>query len=49
MAKKWYFMVKNRVIIIQSANFATYETLFQNFIKILPTIYQNKSKMPGKK
>ena len=26
-----------------------YETLFQNIIKLLATIYQNKTKMPGKK
>ena len=28
--------------------FTIYETLFQNAIKILPTICQYKSKMPGK-
>ena len=42
-------MVKIRVIIKQNANVLTiYVTLFKNVINILPTIYQNKSKMPGR-
>ena len=28
--------------------FTIYETLFQNVIAVLPTIYQNKTKMPEK-
>ena len=29
--------------------FIIYETLFQNTVKTLPIIYQNKTKLPGKK
>ena len=42
-------MVKIRVVIIQNVNiFAIYEILFENVITILPTTYQNKTKMPEK-
>ena len=43
-------MVKIPAIIIENVNiFTIYETLFKNVITILPTTYQNKTKMPGKK
>ena len=42
-------MVKVRVIIISNVQISTiYEILFENFITVLPIIYQNKIKMPGK-
>ena len=42
-------MVKIHFITIWNANISTiYETLFQNVTKMLPTIHQNKTKIPGK-
>ena len=42
-------MVQILVVIIENVNiFDVYEILFRKVIKILPTIYQNKTKMPGK-
>ena len=55
--RPFYDMIKIHVIIIQSFNiFNIYqefnpcicETLFGNVITILPIIYQNKTKIPGK-
>ena len=42
-------MKKIRVIIVLNVHtFTIYETLFKNIITILPTTYQNKTKIPGK-
>lgn len=47
--KRFYDMVKIRVLIISNVNFLIiYEILFRNIIKILPIIYKNKTAMPGK-
>ena len=42
-------MVKIRLIMTNNVNiFAIYESLLKNVTKILPTIYQNKTEVPGK-
>ena len=48
--RPFYDMVKILVIIISNVNiFTIYKALFENVATILPIIYQNKTKMPGKK
>ena len=49
MIQKRYFLSFVVITIKNIDIFTVYETLFQNFKKILLTIYQNKSKIPGKK
>ena len=47
--RDFYEMVIIRGIVIQYFDiFTVYKTLFQNVKKILPIIFQNKTKMPGK-
>ena len=44
-----YGIGKISLIKINDANiFTIYESLLKNIIKILPTIYQDKAKVPGK-
>ena len=48
--RHFYDMVKICIIIIWNVNiFTIYDTSFENVMRILPTTYQNKTKMPGKK
>ena len=47
--RQFYGIVKIRVMTILNVNtFTIHETLFQNFINILPIIYQNKTKVRKK-
>ena len=42
-------MVKIRFMIIYNINtFTVHKTLFQNVINVLPIIYQNETRIPGK-
>ena len=41
-------LLLNLLVNIKTSIFTTYETLFQNVIKILSITFQNKTKMSGK-